>query len=294
MTWALVKKILRDLRAGLIVVAVLLAAFQLLWARVTDSITGQILPFLSLRMPLQEFQALLFQGPGKIVQTIIGGESIDLTSAFHMMTVGYVHPLIQAILCIWAVGRAAGAIAGEIDRGTMELLLAQPIRRGQIVLAHFFVDLITIPILCLAMWSGTWLGAWAVGFTQPTSANLLVDPWRFGPALLNIALLVFATGGLTMWLSSAGRFRMRVLGIAILVMLVQFLVNLIGQLWDKAEWLRPFTLFYYFQPQEMIIHSNWAADTAIWLRLFVLLAVGSAGYGLAAWTFCRRDLPAPL
>jgi ABC-2 type transport system permease protein len=28
--------------------------------------------------------------------------------------------------------------------------------------------------------------------------------------------------------------------------------------------------------------------------VLVLFLVGAVGYGLALWTFCRRDLPAPL
>jgi hypothetical protein len=31
-----------------------------------------------------------------------------------MLSIGYVHPVMQFVFCISAVGRAAGAIAGEI------------------------------------------------------------------------------------------------------------------------------------------------------------------------------------
>ena len=51
------------------------------------------------------------------MQTIIGGDASDLDRAMDMLSIGYVHPLVQTILCIWAVGRASGAIAGELDRG---------------------------------------------------------------------------------------------------------------------------------------------------------------------------------
>src|SRR5262249_34363183 len=64
--------------------------------------------------------------------------------------------------CVWAVGRAAGAIAGEIDRGTMELLLAQPLARARLVLAHLLLDAVTIPVLCLSLWAGNWVGAWLI------------------------------------------------------------------------------------------------------------------------------------
>jgi ABC-2 type transport system permease protein len=211
-----------------------------------------------------------------------------------MLSVGYVHPLTQTILCVWAVGRASTAIAGEIDRGTMELLMAQPIPRGRVVLAHLCVDLLTIPILCLSVWGGTWLGSWAAGLLDNAQEGLRVDPWRFAPALAPVALLVFAVSGYTMWLSALGRSRGRVLGLAIFLTLVQFLINLIGQLWEPLSWLRPITVFYYYQPQPFILQIDWQSHLMNWIRPAVLLAVGALGYLLALWTFCRRDLPAPL
>ena len=63
---------------------------------------------------------------------------------------------------------------------------------------------------------------------------------------------------------------------------------------DVAAPLRPFTVFYYYQPQEMILRADWYADVRVWLRLGVLAAVGAVGYLLALRIFCRRDLPAPL
>jgi ABC-2 type transport system permease protein len=211
-----------------------------------------------------------------------------------MLSIGYVHPLTQTILCIWAIGRAAGAIAGEIDRGTMELLLAQPISRSKVLAAHLSIDAVAIPILCLSMWVGTFVGTWLVGLRDHVNPLLRTDSGRFVPALLNVAALVFAVSGVTMWLSAAGRFRSRVLGLAVLLALLQFLVNVIGQLWSVLETCRPFTVFYYYQPQAIILDLAWYEHKEIWLRLGVLLGVGSAGYGLAWLTFCRRDLPAPL
>lgn len=297
MTLVLLRKLLRDVRVGLIVVAVLLFAFQLLWVRVTQRIAGagQLLDnFKKMGISVDAIRDQVFQGPGQIIQAIMGGEEIRIEEAQDMVTIAYVHPLTITILCIWAVGRASGAIAGEIDRGTMELLLAQPIRRSQVILAHFLVDCLTIPVLCLSMWAGTWLGAYFVGFLDPPDPHLRVDPWRFAPALINVALLLFAVSGPTMWLSAAGRYRWRVLGRAVLLVLVMFLINVIGQIWDRAEPYRPLTLFYYYQPQPMILRSAWYEHGAIWLHLGVLAAVGTLGYLFAWWTFCRRDLPAPL
>ncbi|HWY88342.1 MAG TPA: ABC transporter permease subunit [Gemmataceae bacterium] len=293
----LVGKLLRDVRIGLLLVSLLLAAFQVLWARVTQRIadSGQILDSLrKFGLSIENIRATVFQGPGQIIQAIMGGENIRIDHAVDMISISYVHPLTMFILSTWAIGRASGAIAGEIDRGTMELLLAQPIRRGQVVLGHLCVDMCTIPVLCLSMWAGTWLGVCLVGFIGNANETLAVDPWVFGPGLVSVALLVFAISGLTMWLSSAGRFRWRVLGMAVVVALAQFLVNLIGQLWEPAAPLRPLTVYYYYQPQPIILETDWYEQGHVWLRMGVLAAVGAVGYGMALWTFCRRDLPAPL
>ncbi len=311
----LVRKFLRDIWLPLLVVALLLGAFQCLWAHVTQQITTELLPELTdyileyrKSLPLsfivpeeqvkqqvdrvgRDLQQLIFKGPGKIVQSLVGGENVSITSPMNLMTVGYVHPLIQAILCIWAIGRAAGAIAGEIDRGTMELLLAQPVARWRLVLAHFLVDVLVFPVLALSLWAGTWLGTWLTGLMNHPDAANRVDPMPFAAALPEVGLLLFAISGMTMLVSSMGRFRGRVLGLAVLITLLQFLVNLIGQVWAPAERLRPFTIFYYYQPQPLILGLP---GTAVWWHLAVLGAVGAGGYLLAVWWFERRDLPAPL
>jgi ABC-2 type transport system permease protein len=295
MIHTLVAKLLRDVRGGLVFVCLLLAAFQVLWARVTERISGEILDsFRQFGLSIDNIRDIIFKGPGQIIQAIMGGEKIRLDHAADMISIGYVHPLTMFILSTWAIGRASGTIAGEIDRGTMELLLAQPIRRAEVVLAHLLVDIITVPALCLSMWAGTCLGVTLVGFVGNTKEALAVDPWTFGPGLANVALLVFAISGLTMWLSAAGRFRWRVLGVAVVVALLQFLVNLIGQLWEPAERLRPFTVYYYYQPQQMFLEADWCQQGDVWLRMSVLAAVAIAGYAMAFWTFSRRDLPAPL
>jgi ABC-2 type transport system permease protein len=289
---------------------------------------------------------VIFNGPGKIVRTIIGGEDVSLDRAMDLLSIGYVHPLIQTILCVWAVGRAAGAIAGEIDRGTMELLLAQPLARFRLIAAHLCVDLITIPILCLSMWAGNYVGIQLVGeiklrpttalptrakspefliefgplkvrapgpqfqLPQPTAeteerirARLAVEPREFARALPAVGGLLFAISGLTLWLSSAGRFRWRVLGLAVFVTLLLFLVNVIGQLDDSFAWMRPFTIFYYYRPQELVLGRPGIVTLSEWYggeplvnlpSLAVLYVTGVVGYVMALVVFTRRDIPAPL
>jgi ABC-2 type transport system permease protein len=291
MIWVLTRKLLRDLRVGLVVVCLLLFGFEFLWGKVTQqsvAVTGK------LAEQMRFFREVFFESEtGKLVQRLIGGDQIDFGQVQDALSIGYVHPLIQTILCIWAIGRASGAIAGELDRGTLELLLAQPVARYQLIAAHFVVDLVTIPLLALSMWAGTCLGVLAFGLGEPSAEiPTFAEVASFAPALANVALLLFAVTGYTMLLSAAGRWRPRVMGIAVLLTLLQFLINVIAQAWKTIEWTRPLTVFYYYQPQPLILGKADAAEAV--RNAVVLCLIGTLGYVLALWTFCRRDLPAPL
>jgi ABC-2 type transport system permease protein len=352
MTWILWRKLLRDVRWSLLAVALLLGLFQMLWAHITARILGEFSPFFNSLASLanltsKDIESVVFSGPGQVMRTIIGGDRIALDQANDMLTIGYVHPVMVITFCIWAIGRAAGAIAGEIDRGTMELLMAQPIARSRIILAHFLVDCVTIPALCLSLYLGNVVGAAMVSPIQikpptlqiPQKVNtyilevgpvklrladpfkddtnkgevklqsneellrekLRIDTTKFLPGLVLVGGLIFAVTGCTMWLSAAGRFRWRVLGLAVFIFLVQFLLNLLGGMWDTFAWVQPLTIFYYYQPQPLILFGEWnvalfrLGETVVRVPTpLILFGTGFFGYAMALRTLTQRDLPAPL
>ena len=41
----------------------------------------------------------------------------------------FVEPAVLFIVCLWAIARGSDVVSGEVDRGTMEMLLAQPVSR---------------------------------------------------------------------------------------------------------------------------------------------------------------------
>jgi ABC-2 type transport system permease protein len=288
----LLRKLLWDLRWPFALVAVLLFAFQVLWARITDRIITDLLPAFALKnVPLDFLIKTVFQGPpGQLMRSLIGGDLVRFDKPLELFSISYVHPFTQTVFAIWAIGRAAGALAGEIDRGTLELLLAQPLARREVVLTHLAVDLILIPALCLCVGAGSLTGA--------TMFDLNGVTWeRFPGALAVVAAFLFGVSGLTMAISAAGRSRMRVLGGALGVALVMFVVNLLGQLWDVLEPFRPLTLFYYYQPQPVLLKNAWTVAAGPLGPVNVVavpLLVGAAGYAAALAIFTRRDLPAPL
>jgi ABC-2 type transport system permease protein len=322
MTLVLVRKLLRDIWLPLLIAMLLLAAFQCLWAKSAQRVTTEVFPLFkalssNAGSDIKTVQSQVFRGPAKLMQTMLGGEDVNFENPIDMLVIGFLHPLTQILLCLWAVYRAGSAIAGEIDRGTMELLLSQPMPRYKLVTAHLIVDLLTIPLICLAMWGGSALGVYLFG---PFVFDPSKIPPPFGPAPGEVKLLesnvdqlgaglwvvgglLFALSGLTIWLSSRGRSRWTVIGIALALVIVMFALNLLGQMLDDVAVLRPLTIFYYYQPQRIVLKDVWNVDCSVWNEgkplahinmLAVLLGVGVVGYTGALLTFTRRDIPAPL
>ena len=118
------------------------------------------------------FEDVLFKGPGKVSQAALGWGDLNFERPNDFLAMGMLHPIVLTLCVVWAVGRAAGAVAGELDRGTMELLMSQPIARNRLILAHFLVDLIVLPTVCLSFFLGTQFGLATVGDFIPDYTSL--------------------------------------------------------------------------------------------------------------------------
>src|SRR5205814_8559122 len=63
------------------------------------------------------------------------GDDVSAGSPSGFLAIGYGHPFFFLILSAWTVRVSCGALAGEIGRGTMDLLAARPIARWVHVVA---------------------------------------------------------------------------------------------------------------------------------------------------------------
>src|SRR5690348_11017653 len=76
----------------------------------------------------------------------------DLTSAAGYLQGQMFSTLAPLIFLSFAIGRGARAIAGEEERGTMDLLLSNPIRRSRVVLEKGAAILVQIVALGVIVW----------------------------------------------------------------------------------------------------------------------------------------------
>jgi len=92
-----------------------------------------------------------------------------------------------------------------------------------------------------------------------------------------------------------------VTGYAVLVVVLMFVANVLGQLWSAAAFLRPASVFSYYQPQKLWLRRRlrrpgdaWNASQPLFAcRCSPSSSASAGGYLAALRTLTRRDLPAP-
>jgi ABC-type transport system involved in multi-copper enzyme maturation permease subunit len=197
----------------------------------------------------------------------------DVFSIRGTVALGLVHPIALALVTIQVIGFAAAAVAGERQRGTLEVLLARPLERRVLHLT-----MVAATLLFAALTEAAVLGGIVAGDLQPLDIALC---WINGVALFG------ALGAISLAASVSFDRMGPALGIALGVTLVGYAIEFLGTLWPDAAWLRPFSPFRYFQPTRILAGTFEPGD------LVVLAAIFAGAVAWAAWVFPRRDLAAP-
>ena len=213
------------------------------------------------------------------VRGFVGSSELDLLTANGMLAVAYNHPLTKVILIAFAVGLTANAIAGELERGTLDLVLARPLRRDKLLLSHGLALLLMTVLLSGIMLLGTAVGARLSGISGEIA-------WRdFGWLTLNTAVLILAMSGLGYLCSALSQRGSQAVGWASGLIAAMFFLDWFATLWDRVAPFTSLSLFHYHKPHQVINGAaNWQVNIA------VLLVMAALTFAAATVAFEKRDL----
>ncbi|MHB0956486.1 MAG: ABC transporter permease subunit [Pirellulaceae bacterium] len=296
MNRALIRKSVGEARLLLLSSAVVMFAFC--WVRVwiisllpTDrfkTIVEQFREFERfLPVPLEQ----LFTYPGRIALT-------------------YDELIVVMCVVIWAIARGSDAVAGELERGTMEVLLAQPVSRLKVLVTQSVVTVLGVAVLALASWLGVYAGIQTTWVDEPVGPPPLiwpmlgmaspeqllagetravpmaskVDAADMWPAAVNLFALGFFIAGLSTLFSSIDRYRWRTIGVVAAIYVVQLIMKIVGLASESLHWLLKLTFFTAYNPERFVsvaVHT----PTAAWRVVLVddagdWVALAPLGYDL--------------
>jgi ABC-2 type transport system permease protein len=229
----------------------------------------------------QQFQDLMDQGlipfPREMMQ-FGGGDIFSLTGS---VALGFIHPFAVALSLVFSVGFAGAAIAGERQRGTLEVLLARPISRRVAYTTALVATLLFVTVTIAGLSLGALIGTAVTGRVDELGLQNLPLVW------LNAVLLYMAFATVALAASVSFDRLTPALGVALAFVLVSYFFEALGSLWPDAAFLQDYSLFHYLDARGALSGQPQASNFGI------LAGVIVAAVAFALVAFPRRDLGAP-
>lgn len=269
MSRALFGHVWRGYRVRLLIVAAALALWGSLPPIIYDAFGEEIERIMNSGLLPSRFAELTQFGGG------------DLFSLAGSVALGFIHPIAVGLGLVFAVGFAGASIAGERQRGTLEVLLARPVSRRRVYATMAIAAAMFIGLTLAALTLGSLGGAALTGRVTELGPGNLPVLW------LNAFLLYAAFGAISLAASVTFDRLAPAVGLGLAVVLISYFLDVLGDLWPDAAWVQPYSLFHYLDARGALSGLPEASN-------FVVLAV-VAGVAVvyALIVFPRKDLAAP-
>ncbi len=214
-----------------------------------------------------------------MLRALLGADVGDSIGPTVVTSIAWVHPI--ALTLVWAheIVLCTRVPAGEVDRGTMDVLLALPVSRWQMYVSETVVWLGTGVVVLLLGLAGCLLGGLALAPENRTDFSLLVR------IVANLSCLYLSVGGLAFLVSTLSERRGRAVAVVFALVLSSYFLNVLAQYWDFAEKIAFLSILHYYKPFLIMQNSDWPVKDMLVL----------AGCGAVLWTaggiiFARRDI----
>jgi ABC-2 type transport system permease protein len=228
----------------------------------------------TIRGSAADFEELIETIPEELLA--VTGRTADIATPEGYLNSQLFNLLIPLLLLVFTIAFGSRTVAGEEQRGLLELVLAAPLPRWRLVAEKF-----------AALAAGTlFLGMvlWATLALAGRPAGLDVERGRLAQAVLSAVLLALVFGTLALALGCATGRRALASGITSAVAAAAYLVDAFAPFTDSLDAAKGFSPFYYYNSADPLRNG---ADPAHLAFLGLLVFAFAA---IALITFDRRDL----
>ncbi|MBI4259487.1 MAG: ABC transporter permease subunit [Actinobacteria bacterium] len=228
----------------------------------------------SIRESADQFAEYMENLP-EAVRALFGGE-LDIGTPEGYMNAELFALMGPLLFTVVAVGAGARAIAGEEDRGTLDLLLSTPVARWRLVVDSFGAMAAQVALLGVVLWAGAAGGSAVMGMD--------LSPLRLAQATLLTSLVGLVFGSTALLAGAATGRRGVAIGVAAALAVVTYALQALAVAVSALEPYRVLSPFHHSQAGQPLVSGLAAGHTA------VLAAVPLVLIGVAVWAFERRDV----
>jgi ABC-2 type transport system permease protein len=212
------------------------------------------------------------------IQALLGNEVARLLTLEGFLAFIFVHPFVLVLMSAFPIAFASGALAGEVERRTIALVLTRPISRRQVAGSVAVTMMIGVTIMCAALWGGLALVTRLRGLGP-------IDLTALGWAAASAIAAFWAVGGVTLLSSAAASEAGRAAGVGAAFTLVSYVADYVANLSPDWRWLRRYSMFAYWDPQGVVTRGG-----VLWSDVAVLVGIAALTIVLALVVFDRRDV----
>lgn len=210
-----------------------------------------------------------------LIQGLLGGV-YDLSTPIGWLGAELLPLLGPIIFIVFAVSFATSSLIGEEGKGTLNLLLTNPISRASVYLQKFIAMCLGTLALGLVFWIGNIIGT--------TSANMGLSLVSLGEVTFSLVLLGLLFGSLAMAIGGFTGKSGASTGVASALGIVSYLLNSMSEIVQSLKPFQPASVFHYYGGGEVLQNGIDFGDVGILLAgTVVLFAIGMYG-------FQRRDI----
>jgi len=204
------------------------------------------------------------------VRALFAGGELDLTSPAGYLNSQIFALMAPLILLIFTIGAGAGAVAGEEERGTLDLLLSHPVRRRDYVVQRFLALAALVAALAIVLLATVALGSWVV--------DLEIGFGKLLAASVSVGLLALLFGAIALAVGAVRPGRSRAIAVAAGLALAAWIFDGLAQAVDALEPWRPLAPYYHALGQNPLREgAPWAGWAILATATAVLVALSAVG-----------------
>lgn len=202
------------------------------------------------------------------LRALFAGGELDIASP-----AGYLNSQVFALtapllLLVFAIGAGAGAVAGEEERGQLDLVLAQPLRRRSYVVQRLLALGALVVALGAVLFATVVLGSRIVG--------LEIASGRVLAASVSVTLLTLLFGALALAVGAVRPGRARAIAVAAGLAVTAWLLDGLAQFVGVLETARPLSPYYQALGRNPLREGALWGEWALLAGAIVVLAIAGA------------------
>ncbi len=210
------------------------------------------------------------------LRALFAGGELDLASPTGYLNSQLFALMAPLIFLIFAIGNGAGAVAGEEERGLLDLVLAHPVRRSAYAVQRFLALAVLVGGLTVALFAMVAVGSRLV--------DLEIGLDKLVAASTSVGLLALLFGAVALATGSLRPGRTRAIAIAAGLAVAAWLWDGLAQSVDALDGWRALSPFYQALGRNPLREgAPWAGWALLALATVALAAAAAVGLE-------RRDL----